>query len=345
MEWPWQLPNLEESKLKPGSSFTITRHLIPARNSIDLKQIARTINNNSSVNTTIKAIDKNGPVKKARVDLLLDDSLYASGRTTESGELALSLAEGNECKVRITPPGRAAVEHQLDLKTIRKTGQTIELPTPGTVTANITDDTGNPIPCKVGFYGKDGTPDPDFGPDTFIYGVKNLQYTPDGKFQIDIQPGSYEVFISHGSEYDAVIKPIELTSGQKISIEAQLTRTVDTTGWLSAEFHSHSTPSGDNTSSQRGRVLNLLAEHLEFIPCTEHNRINTYDAHLEFFNATDRVITCPGMELNRPTATHQPPKRFSTHPPSPHPRRRWSPHRRRSRGPDRTPCHVGQRQR
>ncbi len=78
---------------------------------------------------------------------------------------------------------------------------------------------------------------------------------------------------------------------------AELKRTVDTQGWLSADFHSHSTPSGDNTASQRGRVLNLLAEHLEFAPCTEHNRITVYDEHLKHFDAVSRMLTCPGMEL------------------------------------------------
>ena len=30
-------------------------------------------------------------------------------------------------------------------------------------------------------------------------------------------------------------------------------------GWISADFHSHSSPSGDNTGSQRGRVLNIFS--------------------------------------------------------------------------------------
>ena len=64
-------------------------------------------------------------------------------------------------------------------------------------------------------------------------------------------------------------------------MEAKLVRSVKTDGWISADFHSHSSPSGDNTSSQLGRVLNLLCEHVEFAPCTEHNRLSTYDPHLQ----------------------------------------------------------------
>ena len=49
-------------------------------------------------------------------------------------------------------------------------------------------------------------------------------------------------------------------------LEAKLVRSVKTDGWISGDFHSHSSPSGDNTSSQLGRVLNLLCEHVEFAP-------------------------------------------------------------------------------
>ena len=70
-----------------------------------------------------------------------------------------------------------------------------------------------------------------------------------------------------------------------------------TDGWISADFHSHSSPSGDNTSSQLGRVLNLLCEHIEFAPCTEHNRLSTYDPHLKRLRAEERMATCVGIEL------------------------------------------------
>src|SRR6185295_10159492 len=80
-------------------------------------------------------------------------------------------------------------------------------------------------------------------------------------------------------------------------LAVQLKRVIDTRGWLSADFHSHSTPSGDNTASQRGRVLNLLSEHIEFAPCTEHNRVTVYDAHLKHFSAEKLMLSCPGIEL------------------------------------------------
>ncbi len=90
---------------------------------------------------------------------------------------------------------------------------------------------------------------------------------------------------------------IEVTAGKETPLKATLVRSVQTPGWISADFHNHSSPSGDNTSSQFGRVLNLLCEHLEFAPCTEHNRIDTYVPHLKRLGVEPLMATCTGIEL------------------------------------------------
>ncbi|NOY42972.1 MAG: CehA/McbA family metallohydrolase [Planctomycetes bacterium] len=296
-QWGYGLEEAPSAQMPPGVSGSLVRHLFPVQNLLDLRRFVGIRANDSIVAANIKIVDPNGPIAEARVDVIIDEQNYGSGRTSADGELLISAPAKGSCLLRITPPGRQTVEHSLDILSIVKTGKTIELPAPGMIVAKITSESGAPIPCKVGFYGKDGTPNPNFGPDSAIRGVRNLWYTHTGDFRLAIEPGSYEVFISYGPEFDAVIRQIEIGSGEEVQLTAKLLRTVDTTGWLSAELHSHSSPSGDNTASQRGRVLNLLAEHLEFIPCTEHNRITTYDPHLEYFGATKSVLTCPGMEL------------------------------------------------
>src|SRR5262249_31114054 len=113
----------------------------------------------------------------------------------------------------------------------------------------------------------------------------------------DLGPGSYDVIVSYGPEYDAAFTRLDVERGKEATLEAKLVRSVRTEGWISTDFHSHSSPSGDNTSSQLGRVLNLLCEHVEFAPCTEHNRLSTYEPHLRRLGAEGRMATCVGMEL------------------------------------------------
>ena len=155
------------------------------------------------------------------------------------------------------------------------------MPAAAAVMARITDETGGITPCKVQFIGKAGTPSPDFGPTTGEHAVQNVVYSHDGRFTRNLEPGSYDVIISHGPEFDAVFTRVDVAGSTTTKLEARLVRTVHTDGWISTDFHSHSSPSGDNTSSQLGRVLNLLCEHIEFAPCTEHNRLSTYDPHLD----------------------------------------------------------------
>jgi hypothetical protein len=280
-------------------SFGQKRLIYPASDSVAVKEIARR-GREQTATLTLHVSDANGPVADAEIAVLAPD-LLGRGRTDTAGRW-VGIVPMKTTAVEIRAQGREPIRKPVEFNSREgvagaATDVEVTVPQPGYVAAKITDAEGREIPCKVAFHGRDGTPDPNFGPDSAIYGVQNLQYTPNGEFRIEIAPGSYDVVISHGPEYDAAFEQIEVTRGEETNIEAQLTRSVDTTGWLSADFHSHSTPSGDNTASQRGRVLNLLAEHVEFIPCTEHNRIDTYLPHLEHFNAFDRVATCSGMEL------------------------------------------------
>jgi hypothetical protein len=165
------------------------------------------------------------------------------------------------------------------------------------VVADIRDEKGGPIPCKVQFKGTNGTLSPNWGPPTAREAVVNLFYSATGRFTIPINPGRYEAIISYGPEYDVVRLPVTVARGARVPLSTRLKRAFATPGWVSADFHSHSSPSGDNTSDQRGRGLNLLCEHIQFAPCTEHNRIDSYTPHLRALGVEQLMGTCPGIEL------------------------------------------------
>ncbi len=72
---------------------------------------------------------------------------------------------------------------------------------------------------------------------------------------------------------------------------------MDTTGWISTDFHNHSTPSGDNICGTPDRIINIAAEHIEFAPTTEHNRIYDWRPTIEKLGLQDEIQTVVGMEL------------------------------------------------
>ena len=282
--------------LAPGESYSVERKLFPGADLLDVKATAARLAGQEVVMTQMEVVDPEGGVANAKVSLKSEGRKYGWGRTDEDGKLALAIPPG-AYQFSVDALGRPSSQSKLEILSGTKADVVLVLESPGHVQAQITDDAGNPIPCKVEFRGRDGTADPFFGPDSGEHAIHNLFYTHDGAFRQEMGPGKYDVLVSHGPEYDAVTTTIEVVRGETTRLSAKLIRSVDTRGWISSDFHSHSSPSGDNTASQYGRVLNLLCEHIEFAPCTEHNRVSTYVPHLQRLQARDLMATCMGLEL------------------------------------------------
>jgi hypothetical protein len=280
-------------KLEPGQSHTIARKVFPASSLLSARGAASQMAA-AKVGRVSILVSEPTPVAQARVVLSRDGKPYAAGRTNAEGRLAFLLPEGSYVGTITSLDGR-------ETKGTWDGGRDLTLnmtfSKPSRIIAKIVNDRGQPTPAKVSFTGKEGTKDPDWGPDSGDTAVKNVVYTHSGSFEQSIAPGRYDVIVSYGPEHDAVFQSIEVPPGGEAHLAAVLKRTVDTTSWISADFHSHSSPSGDNTSSQLGRVQNLLCEHIEFAPCTEHNRIDTYVPHLKRLGVMHLMATCTGMEL------------------------------------------------
>jgi len=204
-----------------------------------------------------------------------------------------------------------AGEHELELEDIGRepltqtavatAGETTtldwEVSSASKVVGRITDAAGGPSPAKIQFLGRNGTETPDFGTVYRVHGNDHQYQTHNGRFEQQVPPGDYLLRITHGPEYDLVEREISVAPGETVEVEAELERTVDTTGWVSTDFHAHSTPSGDNYCNTDDRVINIAVEHLEFAPTTEHNRIYDWKPHIRKLGLSDRIKTVPGIEL------------------------------------------------
>ncbi|HEX7380448.1 MAG TPA: CehA/McbA family metallohydrolase, partial [Pirellulales bacterium] len=278
--------------LKPGESARIERRLFPAATLVALRGLANQRAGTKQQSCELLVRDTAGkPLAGADVEVRQDGQFYANGRTGTDGRLRFELPPG-KFVAQVAAPANGSRMVELNGSLID-----VELPEAGYVAAQITAEDGGPIPCKVQFLGRAGTPDADFGHQTGEWAVRSAYYSENGRFQVSLAPGKYQAIVSHGPEHDAAFVDLELRRGAVTPLEAVLVRSVQTPGWVSADFHGHSSPSGDNSSSQLGRVLNLLCEQIEFAPCTEHNRLSTYQPHLERLKATHLMATCTGIEL------------------------------------------------
>ena len=293
-----------EVTLQPGQRLEVARRLIPGENLLKVQAIADSLRGKKLQPFMVSIHDgRDEPIPSALVAIKQNGKTRGTGRTNERGELETLLPAGkyeiDTTVLGVSLSERSSTEVEIDSVKDDGVHQTIQFGdwNPGRVVAKITDDNGRPLACKVEFRPQGETPKPYFGPETAEYGVINLQYAPHGTFEQTVPAGEYEVIISHGPEYDAITRKLTVAEGETTKLTGKLKRTVDTTGWISSDFHSHSSPSGDNTASQTGRVINLLCEHIEYAPCTEHNRIDTYVPILKKLGIEDQVATVSGMEL------------------------------------------------
>lgn len=292
----------DELEIPARGSTTVIKKLFTASDLEGVQHLAETQPADRGI---IMVTTKAGVViADSYVEISKDKKLVTAGKTDRRGQFICSeIADG---ELIVSHPSRGSITTPIDNKAkafLEFQGKrqrhlaTTTLPDSGTVAAAVTAVDGKPIPCKVQFRGTGETKDPVFFDKTGEHAVGNLYYSHDGRFSLDLPIGTYDVTVSRGPEYDVFEHKLTVEFGKPAQLAAKLIRSVQTPGWISADFHNHASPSGDNSASQFGRVLNLLAEHVEFAPCTEHNRISSYLPHLERLKAGRWMATCSGIEL------------------------------------------------
>ncbi|MEO0416538.1 MAG: hypothetical protein AAF226_16455, partial [Verrucomicrobiota bacterium] len=124
---------------------------------------------------------------------------------------------------------------------------TVKLPPQARVHFEITTGDNQDTPCKVQFHPAKGTGRPNLGPTDRAAGCSDQWHSATGKFSVGLPSGEYRVVVSRGPEYSLYRQQIKLTPETEVTVKGKIDRVIDTTGWVSTDFHNHSTPSGDNT--------------------------------------------------------------------------------------------------
>jgi hypothetical protein len=296
----WEREDGQPIVLRSGEEFSLTRQIFVARDYAGVLADYETVTGRGDgLQLRHLVVTAEGqPAVGARVQLQVAGITRGTVVTDAAGLSAVRLPTG-AVDAQVTIAGQA---YPVTLSEGRRNDQpatliTVDKYRPGLVDLKIVDGNQQPIPAKIEFIGRGGTPTPNWGPETAEFFVRNLAYTASGQVQLPIQSGEYELIVSHGAEFHAEFTTLKVEAGRTTQRTITLPRLVSTPGWISADFHSHSSPSGDNTSSQFGRVLNLAAEHIEFAPCTEHNRVSSYETHIQRLQLQNFLATVSGMEL------------------------------------------------
>ncbi len=286
-------------KLAPGESTTLVRRIYPGRDVLQVHASHQRQTGASPQKVNLHLHAKGAPIPEARVEIFRGEASIGLGRTAADGVLQTELLPG-DYTLQATRFGQSLSEKPWPFS-VKDGANELDFSLPGdhfgSVHGTITDAAGGPLPCKIEFKPQDPELKLDFGPETGEFAVRNLVYAPLGSFRQDLPAGKYDVVVSHGPEFDILKTTLVVPFDGIAKLEGKLARPVETKGWVSSDFHSHASPSGDNTSSQLGRVLNLVCEHIEFAPCTEHNRVSTYQPHIDRLKIGKYLASVEGMEL------------------------------------------------
>lgn len=223
------------------------------------------------------------------------DGSFAARLPAGIGEVQLRVAGDG-----ITPSARRVVVSQPDTDI-----GTLPIAVPSTVVLPR----GNPI--KLIFKGVDGTPDPLLFDDgrgfsvgdkpsynAHVHNSVALAGIDADLRHIALAPGHYRVFATRGPFYTVTETALEAQAGavQYLGIE-QPQRTVDTSGWVGADFHVHSGYSFDSDLAPQQRLAQFIAQGAEVMVPSEHNFAVDYQPLLKELGLQRKVAVIGGSEL------------------------------------------------
>jgi hypothetical protein len=185
-------------------------------------------------------------------------------------------------------------------------GVTLKLGAQSTVVAKVTDPGGHPIPAKIVLEPSTINLRPNLP--AALGEMWDQQpvviFSADGTATAPVYPGSWHVTFSRGFEYTMGAADVIAPAGGSVNASAQLARVVDTTGWLSGDFHVHAqfSPDGDDLLGLKVRAF--AGEGVEVPVSTEHEFIGDFGPTAQALSLTPFMHTIAGTELTTTATGH-----------------------------------------
>jgi len=185
----------------------------------------------------------------------------------------------------------------------------IAMPPVGAVSVGVRDDAGTPIPAKLTVVCEGSCPAPrgdndaqhmrDEDSDRLPSGTIAIRYLdPSGEATLTLPVGRYTVHVSRGPEWSLQSTPIEVSAAATVPLAATLSHVVDTTGWMSGDFHVHAIDSPDSPVPNAERLRTFMAEGVDVIVSTDHDFVTDFAPILAGIQRGDEFIaTISGVEL------------------------------------------------
>lgn len=185
-----------------------------------------------------------------------------------------------------------------------------DMPMSGYLDVTVIDETG-PGPAKLQLVGFDPSPPiSNFvsGNEAGLFGDPRSDPLPFGIAQaafinrngaserMTVEPGNYQVVVSRGPRYSVFKSDIVITPGQVTTVQAEIVKVIDDTGFVHGDFHVHSIDSPDSEVTREERVAVMLAEGMDFFTPSDHGVRSDFGPTLKAMGVEDLIAVAPSAE-------------------------------------------------
>ncbi|HEX5060444.1 MAG TPA: CehA/McbA family metallohydrolase [Kofleriaceae bacterium] len=303
--------------LGPNEEHTYTSYFIVGRG--DVGSIYDTILELRQASTGTfggHVVDENTgqPVADADVIIRQGTKVIDQLETDAHGAFLGKLLPGTYEYVVVRDDRPLTKSEQITITAGAQTGVHVVMGAPATLAVSVVDELGRHAPAKIQLLGHDARiktvdgrgilyslqlgegvrPTAFDGSDRYI---EKAWWTNDGRLLASVRPGTYDLVISRGPEYEITTESITLGPGSYSGKQLALTRSFDTPGWVAGDFHIHAQPSTDSGLPIDERVTSCAAEGLEVAVATDHNFVTDYAPVIASSGLDPWLLGIPGMEL------------------------------------------------
>jgi hypothetical protein len=184
----------------------------------------------------------------------------------------------------------------------------------GRLVYEVHDERGALSPAKITAVGEACTlaEDPErcdpvtlrYGPKRLVFGdsltgdnISEIERTISGRGQIALEPGKYRVLVSRGIEYSIDEFSLDIPAdGRPVQIFPVVQRVVDSSGFISGDFHIHGVNSFDSGLDDLTRVASYVVEGVELMSSSDHDYVTDFAPAARALGVEDILKTQVGLE-------------------------------------------------
>jgi hypothetical protein len=221
--------------------------------------------------------------------------------------LVMAKLEGYPYDSGTSVPG----EHPISVTAGGRTVRDIALPPTARLRVTVAGAGGDPLPAKVSVVGFDPAPEPENGAGAFVFrsnvseqgtelfGLTAVRFVDQSgdSGEFPLPPSDYEVVVSRGPEYSIHRERVSLASGATATVNARLARVLDTSGFVSADYHVHLVHSWDCSVTRDDRIRTMAAEGVDYFVASDHDFVTDLRPDVARLGLEDHLAAVVGSEV------------------------------------------------